>query len=510
MALPLRHPPVLPDPLPADLEAARADRGLLFRSLVDEVTDVPLRVRGRLPEWLGGTLVRNGPALFELERQRLRHWFDGQAMLHAFAIADGRVRYTNRFVRGRALRANLAAGRLRYREFATDPCHALFARCKALFDPAGPGGVTDNAAVSVVRLGRHVAALTEGALPVTFDPATLETLGVVGWDGRRDPVREPQITTAHPHVRADGTLVNFTVRFGRHTRYEVFVADPVRGTVRTVAALPAPEPAYLHSFGLTATTAVLAEAPWTVRLADVLLSPRPFAELYRWRAGRPARFHLVDLAGTRAPVTLEAPPFFTFHHVNAYDDGDAVVAELVAYDDAAVVDALYLDALRDARPLPRGRLQRWRLPRAGGEARLEAEWDAGLELPRIHPEHDARRHRHVYGAGASEGAHFLDRVMKVDVARDVVRTWGEPRCYPGEPVFVPRPGGRHEDDGVVLTLVLDAARGRSALVVLDARTLDEVARAEAPHAVPAGFHGEFLADAPPPDGEHTSAGSPRP
>jgi hypothetical protein len=38
------------------------------------------------------------------------------------------VRYTNRFVRGRAFQANVAAGRLRYAEFATDPCHTLFAR----------------------------------------------------------------------------------------------------------------------------------------------------------------------------------------------------------------------------------------------------------------------------------------------------------------------------------------------------------------------------------------------
>ena len=70
---------------------------------------------------------------------------------------------------------------------------------------------------------------------------------------------------------------------------------------------------------------------------------------------------------------------------------------------------------------------------------------------------------------------------------------------PGEPVFVPRPGACREDDGVLLTLVLDAARGLSALVVLDATTLEERARAVAPHAVPAGFHGEFWGDPPPPN-----------
>jgi len=57
---------------------------------------------------------------------------------------------------------------------------------------------------------------------------------------------------------------------------------------------------------------------------------------------------------------------------------------------------------------------------------------------------------------------------------------------------VPRPEAGAEDDGVLLSLVLDAAAGRSFLLVLDARDLSELARASAPHPVPFGFHGEFF------------------
>ena len=501
MALPLRLPPADGAAIDAAAAAAAArDRALLFRSLTDEVADVPLAVRGRLPAWLTGTLVRNGPALFELPSQQLNHWFDGQAMLHAFAIDGGRVRYTNRFVDGVAYRANRAAGRLRYREFATDPCHALFARVKALFVPGAVGGVTDNAAVHVARLGAHHAALTEGALPVTFDPRTLRTLGVVDWDGAAPRGRRAaELVTAHPHPGGDGTLVNLRVRFARRARYELFAADARRGTTRTLAALETAEPAYVHSFGLTRTTAVVVEGPWTVRPTELLrdgLVGRTFAESYRWRAGRPTRFRLLDLDGARPAATCEAPPLFVFHHVNAFDDGDAVVCDLVAYPDASVVDALYLERLRDATVrVPGGRVQRWRLPRAGGPAELVAEHVPPMELPRVAASHDGRPYRYAYGCGASDGGHFLDRVVKLDVAGGGWRAWESPRCYPGEPVFVPRPGGRHEDDGVLLTLVLDGAAGRSALVVLDAATMGEVARAEAPHAVPAGFHGEFWGDA---------------
>jgi beta,beta-carotene 9',10'-dioxygenase len=52
----------------------------------------------------------------------------------------------------------------------------------------------------------------------------------------------------------------------------------------------------------------------------------------------------------------------------------------------------------------------------------------------------------------------------------------------------------HEDDGVLLSVVLDAEESRSFLLVLDAADLSELARAQAPHHIPFGFHGQFARD----------------
>ena len=65
-------------------------------------------------------------------------------------------------------------------------------------------------------------------------------------------------------------------------------------------------------------------------------------------------------------------------------------------------------------------------------------------------------------------------------------------CYPGEPVFVPQPGRQAEDDGVILSVVLDAKRGTSFLLVLNAATFEEIARAEIPQPVLIGYHGMYL------------------
>jgi beta,beta-carotene 9',10'-dioxygenase len=73
-----------------------------FTTLNSETSTVQLPVRGTVPAWLTGTLVRNGPARFEVGDQKYNHWFDGLAMLHRFAFAAGRVSYANRYLRSQA------------------------------------------------------------------------------------------------------------------------------------------------------------------------------------------------------------------------------------------------------------------------------------------------------------------------------------------------------------------------------------------------------------------------
>jgi beta,beta-carotene 9',10'-dioxygenase len=45
---------------------------------------------------------------------------------------------------------------------------------------------------------------------------------------------------------------------------------------------------------------------------------------------------------------------------------------------------------------------------------------------------------------------------------------------------------------VILSVVLDAAQGISFLLVLDAESFEEVARAEVPIVMPFGFHGQYF------------------
>lgn len=66
---------------------------------------------------------------------------------------------------------------------------------------------------------------------------------------------------------------------------------------------------------------------------------------------------------------------------------------------------------------------------------------------------------------------------------------------PGEPIFVPNPSADpevQEDDGILLSVVLDGFKGTSYLLVLDAKTLEELATAEVGGVVGIGFHGQHV------------------
>eukprot|EP00397_Hematodinium_sp_SG-2012_P042166 GEMP01046582.1.p1 GENE.GEMP01046582.1~~GEMP01046582.1.p1 ORF type:complete len:409 (+),score=100.22 GEMP01046582.1:180-1406(+) len=61
-----------------------------------------------------------------------------------------------------------------------------------------------------------------------------------------------------------------------------------------------------------------------------------------------------------------------------------------------------------------------------------------------------------------------------------------------EPQFVPRPGGAEEDDGVVLVPASRPSDETSWLIVLDAKSMTEIARLPCPVTVNAGIHNLFV------------------
>jgi beta,beta-carotene 9',10'-dioxygenase len=451
-----------------------------FESLERETRVDRLPVEGRIPEWLAGSLIRTGPAKWEAGKQTMCHWFDGFAMLHRFGIDGGEVSYANRFLQTKAYRAAQEKGEIVYSEFATDPCRSLFARVFSVFSPK----ITDNANVNLVKLGERYISMTETPIPVEFDGETLETVGVA-----YDP--PGVLTIAHPHLdRATGGMLNYAAKLGPRNSYRFFLLRPGASQPDVLAKLPVREPAYMHSFGLTERFLVMAEFPFVVNPITIPLSGRPYIENYRWKPERGTRITLIDRNSGEAAAAFETDPFFCFHHVNAYEENGGLVVDACTYGSPEIVEDLYLERLRQGKPAHRAELRRFRIHAASGTVSHEQLGD-GVELPRInYGAHNERPYRYVWGVDAESG--WLDRIVKADTESGDTLVWSEDGCSPGEPVFVAAPDARSEDAGILLSVVFDSRSGRSFLLVLNAADLGELARAEAPHAIPYGFHGQFV------------------
>jgi len=116
-----------------------------------------------------------------------------------------------------------------------------------------------------------------------------------------------------------------------------------------------------------------------------------------------------------------------------------------------------------------------------------------FDLPRINPKFIGQPYRYIYGIRAQPGRMF-DALIKFDVEKkEQVALWEEPCTSPSEPIFVPRPDAddNKEDDGVVLSVVLEQKPKRSFLLVLDGITFKELGRAYLPIHIPLSFHGNF-------------------
>lgn len=467
-----------------------------------EVDDVELEVTGAVPPWLAGTLVRNGPgrwtALPGGRGQAARHWFDGLAMLQRFAVRDGRVHYANAYLRSRAYEHAVATGTWGFPEFGVGPRRSVVERVRALGRPPVFG---DNASVNVVRLGGRHVAVTETPEAVAFDPVTLETLPPVVFTDDLPGLT----TTAHPHLdRARGSLVNYAVEYGPRSTYHLYELPDGSLERRPVAAVTTDKPSYMHSFSLTPRYAVLVEYPLVTSVL-ALAAGRPFPDATRWRPERGTRFTVVERATGDVVVRSEAPAAFCYHHAGAHEADGAVVVDLPVMDGARAFAGFDLDQLRSGVPAARqvaGELRRYRVPLDGGPVTYRLLTTTPLEFPRTLDEDDpGAAPGTVYGVASADSltTAFTDRLVAVDTApggTGATTTWAQPGCWPGEPVPVGPPAGV-EGDPVVLSLVLDARAGTSFLLVLDAATMTEVARADLPHVAPLGFHGQFFPEVVP-------------
>ncbi|KAJ5383763.1 hypothetical protein N7517_001674, partial [Penicillium concentricum] len=514
---------------------------------------VELPVTGDIPTYAAGTLYRTGPGKSQLKAEngntlRLSHWFDGFGQTHRFQIiapddshTSPRVLYNSRFSTDDLIEKARKTGSLDENGFGQkrDPCKSVLGKVQTEYvpQPTQPTPSSINISVtlsinvpgldskpdeSTARWGdsqgiRTLYAKTDYNAFKKLDPETLEPIGMAS-----QTTLHPELsgTRSASHARSDpitGDMFNYNLTLGPSCTYRVFGVSASTGETTILATFPA-TPAYLHSLLITEDHVIL--CVWNAHINPQPLDSSFLESILPTDPSQPAVWYVIDRKhGKGLIATYESPAFFCFHTVNAWLEPSKenpaemdIVADVVRTDNSEFLHSLYYENLISSSDTAktfqkkrddsfRTSFTRFRLPTVPSTPCTEpkkaiVEWSVckslSPELPTMNPTKVTQKHRYVYAATFRGEATLTDGIMKLDCDTQHVQLWACHGQSPGEPIFVANPEGTSEDDGVLLSVVLDGMRGKSYLLCLDARSLMEIGRANVDGAVGLGFHGQHV------------------
>lgn len=275
---------------------------------------------------------------------------------------------------------------------------------------------------------------------------------------------------------------------------------------------------YSHSFGLSDKHAIVVLQPLRLDLSNL----SKILELGFLRAMTTVpqtRIIVFDLASGDCVVeTAVDEPVYFYHSISTaeVDDGQhhEISVRLCAYKVPDIITGE--DQYMRLERCRQGKQWRNRIPKGGTfcdvvcdlkSGRARVEWNEqikqGFELPTTRysraygPDALTNKHpRYVYAFGAYAcGFEEYDSfgLFKYDLEENCVSAfYRQDSIYPSEPIFVTDPNGTLEDDGVILSQIYDGNRRETALLILDATTMEKVALAWTGQRSPMDFHGTWI------------------
>lgn len=427
-----------------------------FAPVTDEVEASNLEVRGAVPAALDGRYVRNGSNPVDGESG---HWFFGDGMLHSVRLSGGRaVAYRNRYVRTGALDGGMNPG-------------------------GAPGGANNPSNVSAILHAGKLLTSGEVGLPFEVDLSDLSTIGVYDFDGELT-----QSFTAHPKIDpATGYMHFFGYWFFGDDLLLYHVADET-GRVISTQRVPVGASTMMHSFAITDRDVVFWEAPVLFDIDSALAGE---AIPFKWDASYGARIGVMPLGGSVDDLRwVDVDPFYVFHEVNAFRDGDDIVVDVCWHPD--MFDGSDLVGGSDGSVI-----KRWRIGTAGEQLTYGEEIVANrlFELPSHDRRFSGRLYRHGWFAVTRDDPNTVDLggVGHIDYQSGAISEWdpGLSR-HGGEAFFVP--GDTGEGEGWLLVFVYDHVAEESVLAILEAQDVaaGPIAEVVLPQRVPYGFHGVWV------------------
>ncbi|KAK9018089.1 hypothetical protein V6N11_001073 [Hibiscus sabdariffa] len=416
------------------------------------------------------------------------HWFDGDGMIHGMRIKDGKATYVSRYVRTSRLKQEEYFGGAKFMKagdlkglFGLLMVNIYKLREKAKVLDLSYGRGTANTAL--IYHHRKLMAFQEADKPYVLkvlEDGDLQTLGMLDYDKRL-----VHSFTAHPKVDpVTGEM--FTFGYGQDPPYITYRVISKDGFMHDPVPITIAAPIMMHDFAITENYAVFLDLPLYFRPKEMVKEKKL---IYSFDASKKARFGVLPqyAQDDRLIRWFELPNCFIFHNANDWEEGDEVVLITCRLEnpDLDMVNGEVKDKLDNFS----NELYEMRFNMKSGRALQKKLSASAVDFPRVNEYYTGRKQRYVYGT-------ILDSIAKVTgiVKFDL---HAEPEIW-FRSCFLPREPGTtgEEDDGYLIFFAHDENTGKSAVNVVDAKTMsaDPVAVVELPHRVPYGFHAFFVTE----------------
>ncbi len=468
-----------------------------YRNVEKELTNFQLQIKkGDIPDELQGTFYRNGPGQIERSGQFVHHPFDGDGMIAAISFKDGKITFSNRFIRTKPWVEEQKANKFLYR---------------GVFGTQKPGGVISNAFdlrlknianTNVIKFGDKLLALWEASAPHSLDPKTLETHGLSTLNG---VLEKEEAFSAHPRFdpghHDEPRMVTFGVKAGPKSTLRLMefqTEGSNAGTLISDRKDTFNGFAFLHDFAITPNWAIFLQNAINFNPIPFILGQKGAAQCLSSKPGSKGKFWLIPrdcglFAGSN-PIIIDAPDGFVFHHLNAFEKDENIILESIFYRDFPTIGPNEDFRKINFDLIPEGILKRCNINLQKRNCVLETLSQQCCEFAMVNPKYQGFSARYSWMAIAEKkrGNGPLQGIKKLDLLNGKEFSWSAaPRGFVNEPLMVPNPNSKSEDDGWIIVLIWNGERVGTDLVILKSKDLSEQALIEIPIPITYGLHGHW-------------------
>ncbi|KAI9033585.1 carotenoid oxygenase [Phycomyces nitens] len=389
---------------------------------------------------------------------------------------------------------------------------------------------------------RVLVAKTDANMLQQLDSDTLEPKRLYTYGNLEKKLKGDLSAAHHQYDPITKETINFVLDIFP-ARLQVFSSTP-EGKVTILADFThrldekrtRVQPAYIHAFNITKDYIILPEysLAYTNMGLDFLIGGAVSTGM-AWSTDRPTYFHIVSRHGKGLVASVPVDNFFSFHVANAWDSTDSqgrpvIDMDICAFENADIMCQLHTFAnpvrqseyelhLKKQQEMSKrsqqyngmnippmrqpsfGDLRRYHIVLENGSGEATYKTIAfNLEFARFSQDYAMRKSKFVYGCqmiSVTEKSNERYDLLKINTDDGSAIRYSQEGCACSEPIFAPRPGGTREDDGVLMSLVNkldkeDPSKDECFLLLLDAKTMQEIATCHVGQFTATTFHGSFV------------------